>query len=589
MKRGMIFILGVCGVGILFMVPRILLGIEIGPATLHDIVNALGPDAKGLHISQEALPDLFVLTASRIEENPKQFIVEQPYVDGRWKGGKAVIEYARDLSYTLVSVYDKDGHRQRIYSVRTSYTEHVARQAGLPAGRQALAQAQPQPENVDAAASAGQWSRASAPTPKGTGSNISFEWDETKGAYVSATAPVETSAEDSGLRTQLEKTEPSPKSLAPSPATVSSSPRHRRRRHHEETTAAVSYPAPAQTSGIWLAVPPKAKTPKTSVAKVKVANTTWVERHRERPPEESPRPKRRRKHSGSKTTPTPEVQTVVSSKVSQKSAPPAEVRASDEWVPKSMQEPAAPTPTRAPKPVPATPAQEAVPSTEELLAPAATKPGLVAAATPDTSEGDKWVPKATPKPAVTEPEVPQEPMQVANIPKPAPVDNSVDNLLKMANEGKSEMPHESDRWVPKKTEAPKPDVDLNKELMRIREQEKQQAAPKSMPKIKHDINNPEEGVLPVSSFEKFSGPLYGRHREYERRFFPGKRTRAGTPNHDFYVEEVDRKKEIHNIYFYKHEKGKAPKLVAVERHEKVSFLGNYDIEKEDKGKISTYN
>ena len=31
-------------------------------------------------------------------------------------GGKVVIEYARDLSYTLVSVYDKAGNRQRIYS-----------------------------------------------------------------------------------------------------------------------------------------------------------------------------------------------------------------------------------------------------------------------------------------------------------------------------------------------------------------------------------------------------------------------------------------------------------------------------------------
>src|SRR5262249_23288963 len=129
---------------------------------------------------------------------------------------------------------------------------------------------------------------------------------------------------------------------------------------------------------------------------------------------------------------------------------------------------------------------------------------------------------------------------------------------------------------------------LNKELARIQKQEKEQAAPKPAPKIRHDVNNPEEGVLPVSSFEKFSGPMYGRHREYERRFFPGKSSKPGAPTHDFYVEEVDRKKEIHNVYFYKHEKGKAPKLVGVERHEKVSFLGNYDIDKEDKGKISTY-
>ncbi len=131
--------------------------------------------------------------------------------------------------------------------------------------------------------------------------------------------------------------------------------------------------------------------------------------------------------------------------------------------------------------------------------------------------------------------------------------------------------------------------ELNKELSRIQAQEKAQAVPKPMPKVRRDVNNPEEGVLPVSTFEKFSGPMYGRHREYERRFFPGKKNKATVSDYDFYVDEVDRKKEIHNVYFYKHQKAKAPKLVAVERHEKVSFLGNYDIEKEDKGKISAYN
>src|SRR5690349_17091136 len=85
------------------------------PTTAEDILTALGPDAQGLDITQDNLPDLFTLTASRIEENPKSFFYQQSYDSGRWKGGKAVIEYARDLSYTLVSVYDKSGKRQRIY------------------------------------------------------------------------------------------------------------------------------------------------------------------------------------------------------------------------------------------------------------------------------------------------------------------------------------------------------------------------------------------------------------------------------------------------------------------------------------------
>src|SRR5437588_157170 len=127
-KKAFACLLGLLGIAILFFYPRLLLGVEIAPASAHDILTALGPDSKGLHIAQENLPDLFALTASRIEENAKQFIIEEPYLEGRWQGGKAVIEYARDLSYTLVSIYDKTGHRQRIYSVRTNFTEHVARQ-----------------------------------------------------------------------------------------------------------------------------------------------------------------------------------------------------------------------------------------------------------------------------------------------------------------------------------------------------------------------------------------------------------------------------------------------------------------------------
>src|SRR5205807_1983345 len=235
----------------------------------------------------------------------------------------------------------------------------------------------------------------------------------------------------------------------------------------------------------------------------------------------------------------------------------------DEWVPKSIQEnpssttetktplaasserpsrrsrvhretsePSEPTPVTAreslpaPTSVKATPlmaapkiTESAVPSTEELIARPETKGGSKTQTGPDTSASDSWVPKATPKPAVVEPEMPEPPkesMKVASLPKSRPVDNSVDNLLKMAEQGKGEMPHESDHWVPRKTAMPSPEVDLNKEIARVREQERQQAAAtKPKVQIRHDVNNPEEGVLPVSSFEKFSWPLYGRHREYE--------------------------------------------------------------------------
>jgi hypothetical protein len=97
----------------LFVVPELSRAVEIAPATAADIMAALGPDARGLSIRQDDLPDLFTLTSSRIDENSARFLIEQPYLDGRWKDGKAIIEYARDLSYTLVSIYDKAGKRPR--------------------------------------------------------------------------------------------------------------------------------------------------------------------------------------------------------------------------------------------------------------------------------------------------------------------------------------------------------------------------------------------------------------------------------------------------------------------------------------------
>src|SRR5205814_1413566 len=133
----------------------------------------------------------------------------------------------------------------------------------------------------------------------------------------------------------------------------------------------------------------------------------------------------------------------------------------DGTAPRSEPERARPEPVKA--------AAAPVPSTEQLLDTPETKSG------PDTVESDHWVPKAAPKPAAKEPEAPSatpESMKVAMLPKSAPVDNSVDNLLKMANTGKEQMPREGDSWVPKKTAAVSPEVDINKELSRVREEER---------------------------------------------------------------------------------------------------------------------
>ena len=56
--------------------------------------------------------------------------------------------------------------------------------------------------------------------------------------------------------------------------------------------------------------------------------------------------------------------------------------------------------------------------------------------------------------------------------------------------------------------------------------------------------------------------------------------------YEFYIDEVDRKQEKHYLYYYKIEpRTKKAKLIATEKHEQVTFLSNYDIGSEDKGKI----
>jgi hypothetical protein len=620
--------------------------VEIVPASLQDIFNAMGPDAFGLAITADALPDLFTLTANRVEENPKQFTVEKPYTSGRWKGGKAVIEYARDLSYTLVSVYDKDGERQRIYSVSTKYTEHVARlkrhrhesapstsEAQSP--RNASETEETEVVSVPDATSSRSYSSTSGQTSE---PKSGYEWDDAKGAYV----PAANSASTVEIVEEQPSKSPAAASAVETPATQtksSATPPHKHHHHHVETET-VSVPAATpSTSSDDQSAPVSHKSSQSAPAKVKVDNTVWVERQPadEEIVVESPPPKKQQSAvisvPVSPANPPAQV-TSVNAPVQQASPPPAAPQ--DQWVPQEVQGKTdhSNDVTVAANPVVAV----AVPSEDELLnspavpttrsASAASSPATrshppaspvsdettsvsnetrVAAAVPtteeeptaaaqnnsgpDTSEGDSWVPKKTPKPEVVASAEPadteQEPVRVAMAARPAPVDNSVDNLLRIAGQG-SGVPHESDTWVPSKTRSVNAEADIDREVAQVRAQEKQQAVVHKVVKIKQDINNPEEGVLPVSTFEKFSGPMYGRHREYERRFFPGKKAHAKVPDYNFYVDEVDRKKEIHNVYFYVHQKGKGPRLVAVERHVKVSFLGNYDIDKEDKGKLTTY-
>ena len=77
-------------------------------------------------------------------------------------------------------------------------------------------------------------------------------------------------------------------------------------------------------------------------------------------------------------------------------------------------------------------------------------------------------------------------------------------------------------------------------------------------------------------------PSGSKHRMY------GKRPTSPVKNYDYYTDEVDRKKEVHILSFYRHEASGRNKLVAVQTHENVTFLSNYDIASDGPAKVSTY-
>jgi len=652
-------------------------------ASFQDIMSAMGPDALGLDISPDTLPDISNLALSRMNDDQDKFIVENPYTGGRWKGGKAVIEYARDLSYAMISIYDKSGHRQRIYSVTARPPEPSSEQAPP---EETLAQreaeqispddhhvlvyssneseyspgsgevarppqrSRPSTVGVVAARSTAEPSSVTPPAraavsqkpvivakaePESGGTQASgFVWDDDKQAYVPAGGAVTTghhrrhkhpsaSAEQTSTPEQPTSTEATQVAMTPTPAAggvvwddskqayvpaggasssaaasdeSSSTGTHHRRRHKKSSGASEQTPsqppaAPAGAMVVAMAPQPSAG----AVAPPSVVHnesSVWIPKANPTPPAAPPSAAPPATGKGENVPSTEEllgtaspsssgqavqasqpaqaVQTPVESgskkkKRKHEEAPPEQtISAADQALIAQA--------TKAAKEEAPSVAESAVPSTEELVASPGKNTG------PDTSESDQWVPKA-----VKSPKVKEEPVQVAMVPTPSPAAKPYDSTVaKVTPLSPQAAAAESDAWVPRKTALPQADADIKKALAQIRTETPVQSKPAV--KISHDINNPEAGVLPVNSFEKFSGPRYGRHREYERRLYFGKKPKSTVQGYDFYVDEVDRKKEIHNVYYYR--KGKVPKLVAVEKHDRVTFMGNYDVDKEDKGKIS---
>jgi len=277
---------------------RVGLAVEIAPASVQDILQTMGPDAEGLTLTPESLPDLFILTSRSVEKNAEQYIVEQPYMSGRWKGGKAVIEYARDLTYTLVSVYDKEGTRQRLFSVSTKFTESVQRLKAMPrvATTHKKPRASPPVQSIPVASmpASVRSSMESTPSsemeisPKGkeastapTGGEtaVSYEWDEEKGSYV----PVKTVIPPPIIEATVAQAVPT-QVMASNPASVSPSAKPTETMAAEKTETP---PAPKQERRKSTR---KHKKTAPAAAKVQVGNTTWVERtsgDQEEPPSEN--------------------------------------------------------------------------------------------------------------------------------------------------------------------------------------------------------------------------------------------------------------------------------------------------------------
>lgn len=647
----------------------------LAPPTRDDIIRSLGPDAQGLQIQPDSLPDIFALTAGRIDEDPKKFIVEQPYVAGRWVGGKASIEFARDLSYTIVSVYDKKGKRQRIYSVtRRPLSKKVAAalaqtvdtpsplptdeaiplssDAAIEEVYEEVAVEVPPPSSSPASAKRKSESKkAVASLPKEAGVD-DFEWDDNVGAYVpkgkgswaktTSTSNVsesyETPRTSKGSSKSASKSvpvvaknatpPPSPRSVpvaTPSPSVAAVASAHvvdtdvpsteellgieggesgsassKLKSGPVQVAKNVSHSqmpaAAASSSYVWSdeegAYVPKSKSSSGS----KVGKEPALEKASVPPVYEEPSSRQRKKVSQEvESVRASEVVAVaqVPSAVSQAELAGPDTSGADGWSPQASKRARSVEPEELPV------KESRKKGSAKEVAPPSVE-ALMETAGPDTAGADAWTPKETPK-RKAEPEEDlalKAAMKVASVPKPTTpspaVNPSIDDLLKVAAESKKAVPSESESWVPKTSTSKRnkaDDADVAAEIERVKKMEarKEKAAAASpVIAVRQDVNNPEEGVLPIHSFEKFSGARYGRHREYERRVYWGKRPKAPVENYDFYVDEVDRKKEFQTIYYY--QKGKVPKLVAQEKYSSVKFLSNYDVDSAKNGspKVTKY-
>lgn len=548
-------------------------------------LSPMAQDLQGLDLPSS----LFKVPEGENSEIPGRVIIRY-YRNGPWKGGKAVVECARDLSYAEIRIYNKDNDLVRIYS-RKAHMQNLERRPPLAeAAPSAEVPVPPQRANtVESGAGL-----SSPPQRSATGSSemASPLQNERNPAPEVAKSPSVVTIPHGQFVTVSElkdsdNAEPAPPPqaastvLPPSPSTNASSP-----------NPATLAPSPTLVgAGQGAQGKNPAKQSVNNLNPVAVVPPALPARAASKP-SVVPEPVlsggvENRSVASAQNLAVPAPSAGFARSEAGRGSPPQQNAAAKSSPPEPAQVASAVPESKAPLPK-----TEAMTAPFQEVAPLPTKDEQLKetvqeaqqAQAQSTLDSDAWTPQPVPPPAAE-----REPVAVSAA-RQTPAKRRAQAAEKPLSEAEQmqravqlakRTSLESDSWSPKpvRLQAEKePDFSF---LEKIK-------PPTQKPAIKQDIGNPEEGVLPVNSFDKFDGPMYGRHREFERRVIYTHNRRSPVKGYDFYVDEVNRKEEYHHLYYYKFDKHQKPKLIAVEKHDHVTFLSNYDVGREGKGKITTY-
>jgi hypothetical protein len=545
------------------------------------------------------------------------------YRSGPWAGGTAVIELASDLSYAEIRIFDKDGNLQRIYSVQPKnqntrinaanmnnplkMVEEVnaanaantaeARSSGMNVTRSPQREAAVQQQTAEAIQAERQERESEGDVAMARPGKVSNRaGDIREGSTLEAIEASEREASQPRKRTMRVRRKRAVKRRSSSgldtPLSGSAAPKEE---YYYEEVVVVDKPeseaaaeeiakrSAKKNRGAAESANEEAGTVQTSGTgdgggDVVSGDSTGapsrgsVESALDAATREARRPEPRRAETRNEEAGSTESQPA-------ESAPPAAEKrplASDQWKPAKTQ--AAPVPVeeeQAPPP-PVKRRSAAVP--EENLADAQKAARKL--------DSDGWVPK----PVAAAPSDAELGLNAnagsgtSTARRKTRSGRQTQDMVPLSDQARRGAVNAgSEDWSPN-AQSPKLDSKDEAQLAMTNGLKKPQDAP--VVNVNRDVHNPDEAVLPYYSLEKFSGAQYGRHREFERRVVYKQNKKSSFKGYDFYIDEVDRKQEKHYLYYYRMDPAtKKAKLLATEKHEQVTFLSNYDIGSEDKGKI----